>query len=62
MKLFEAQVDATNDSEENSEKIDQLIYSLVDFISQLEDEGRVFKIIIEDMDDEVTSSPNKWLH
>lgn len=66
MKLFEVKIDATEETDESSDKIDQIIYSLVDFISELECEGRVFKIIIEDVDDEVTdnkiSKINNRLH
>ena len=62
MKLFEVEVDASDTSDESSEKIDQIIYSLVDIIGNLEEDGKIFKIIIEDIDPETIESPNKYLH
>ena len=62
MKLFEVKIDATDDSDENSEKISQIIYSLVDTIGSLEEEGRIFRVIIEDVDPETIEYPNKYLH
>lgn len=62
MKIFEVEVDASDMSDEGSDKIDQIIYSLVDMIGSLEDDGKIFKIIIEDIDPETIESPNKNLH
>lgn len=61
MKIFEVEIDATEDTDENSEKISQIIYSVVGMIGELEEDGRVFKIIIEDS--ELNSSiQSRYLH
>ncbi len=59
VKLFEVEVDSTNEDEE---EVNQIVYSLVDLITQLEEDGKVFKITIEEIDSETIESPNRYLH
>jgi hypothetical protein len=59
VKLFEVEVDSTDEDEE---KVNQIVYSLVDLITQLEEDGKVFKITIEKIDSETIESPNRYLH
>lgn len=59
MKLFEVEIDATDEDEE---KISQVVYSLVDLITELEEDGKVFKITVEEVNPEETESPNRHLH
>lgn len=59
MKLFEVEVNA---QEDDDEKVNQIVYSLVDLITELEEDGKKFKITIEDLDYENTDYISRYLH
>lgn len=59
MKLFEVEIDSTDGDEE---KVNQIVYSLVDLITELEEDGKVFKITIEEINPEETEPVNRYLH
>jgi hypothetical protein len=59
VKLFEIEVDS---AEEDEEQISQIVYSVVDLITELEEDGKVFRITIEEINPETTESQNRFLH